>query len=148
MTRTTNKIALTIALILTVGISSSFAKTTNGNDDMVTASFRKDFKKGQLMNIEIKREYTKVTFTMGDQVMFAFYSGSGDLLAVTRNLLSSQLPIQLLMSLKQNYSNYWITDLFEVNSEDQTHYYVTLQNADGKKTLRAGNTEDWTTFHP
>jgi hypothetical protein len=78
--------------------------------------------------------------------MFAYYSGDGDLLAVIRNILSTQLPIQLLMELKQNHSDCWITDLFEIDSNGQTVYYATLENSDTRLTLRSDNTSSWETF--
>ncbi len=118
-------------------------------DDLIVASFKKDFKKGELMQVEIKKDYTKLTFKMSNLVLFAFYSGNGELLAVTRNILSTQLPIQLLMDLKQNYGNYWITDLFEMSSNGETNYYATLENADARITLRSNSTDNWEkSYHP
>ncbi len=63
-------------------------------------------------------------------------------MAVTRNIVSSQLPLNLLTSLKKHYSNTWITDLFEFNSDNQDNYYITLENADTKTTLRS-NGDNW-----
>jgi hypothetical protein len=100
------------------------------------------------MSMEVKKEYFKVTFKLNNMVLFAFYSGNGELLAVVRNILSTQLPIQLLMDLKETYSKYWITDLFEINSDNQTTYYVTLQNADGRVSLRSGNAATWEAYRP
>ena len=152
------KIAIVAALFLTVGLSSSFATpVSTGNtasvsapardgNDLITASFHKDFKHAELMGIEVKKAYTKVTFKLNNMVLFAFYSGNGELLAVVRNILSTQLPIQLLMDLKETYSKYWITDLFEINSDNQTTYYVTLQNADGRVSLRSGNAATWEAY--
>jgi hypothetical protein len=153
------KIAIVAALFLTVGLSSGFATPVSINNastvspardgnDLVTASFHKDFKHAELMGIEVKKAYTKVTFKLNNMVLFAFYSGNGELLAVVRNILSTQLPIQLLMDLKETYNNYWITDLFEINSDNQTTYYVTLQNADGHVSLRSDNTATWETYRP
>jgi len=36
-------------------------------------------------------------------------------MAVTRNIVSSQLPVSLLMNFKKHYSEFWITDLFEMS---------------------------------
>jgi hypothetical protein len=148
------KIAIVAILFLTVGLSSSFATPVftgtparDGND-LITASFHKDFKHAELMSMEVKKEYFKVTFKLNNMVLFAFYSGNGELLAVVRNILSTQLPIQLLMDLKETYSKYWITDLFEINSDNQTTYYVTLQNADGRVSLRSGNAATWEAYRP
>jgi hypothetical protein len=141
----TKKFALTIALFLTVGISSSFAATNIGNDG-VLASFHKEFRSANVLKVENKKDYTKVTFNLNDVVMFAYYSENGDLLAVVRNILSTQLPIRLLMDLKQNYADCWITDLFEMDSNGQTIYFASVENSDMKITLRSGNSTSWETY--
>jgi len=75
--------------------------------------------------------------------MFAFYSDNGDLLAVTRNIRSSQLPISLLLELKNKYNSYWISDLFELIVDDQSNYYITLENDNSKLTLRSSDNNSW-----
>jgi hypothetical protein len=144
----TKKFALTAALFLTVGIGSSFAAPAdNGNgNDIVIASFHKEFRTADVMQVENKKEYTKVTFSMNGVVMFAYYSENGDLMAVVRNILSTQLPIRLLMELKQNHTECWITDLFEMDSNGQTVYYVSLENSDTRITLRSSNSTSWETY--
>jgi hypothetical protein len=142
------KVVFIAALFLTVGISSSFATPTREGNDAIVASFHKDFKRAELMGMEIKKDYTKVTFRLNNLVLFAFYSSNGELLAVVRNIVSTQLPIQLLMELKQKYNDFWITDLFEMSSNGETNYYVTLQNADTKVTLRSNSSSDWETYRP
>jgi len=136
------KLAIAVALLLTVGVTSSFA-TPNDKTDVIKASFRKDFKKAELMEMEAGDSYNKLTFKMNDMVLYAFYTDNGELLAVTRNIKSSQLPIQLLLELKRDYANYWITDLFEFNGDGSNSYYVTLENADTSVTLRATSSDNW-----
>ena len=136
------KLAIAVALLLTVGVTSSFATSTD-KTDVIKASFRKDFKKAELIEMEANLSYNKLTFKMNDMVLYAFYSDNGELLAVTRNIKSSQLPIQLLLDLKRDYANYWITDLFEFNGDGTNSYYVTLENADTSITLRANSSDNW-----
>jgi hypothetical protein len=166
----TKKFALMAALFLTAGIGSSFAApatpatftapanhgtnvianhgagviSNHGTD--VIAVFHKEFRTADVMQVEQKKEYTKVTFRMTGVVMFAYYSADGDLLAVVRNILSTQLPIRLLMDLKQNHPDCWITDLFEVDHDGQTVYYAALENSDLKLTLRSADNSSWETY--
>jgi hypothetical protein len=137
--------AFILALVLTVVSSFSFA---NGNDDItkqVRASFKQDFKNAQLISSEVHSKFTKLTFKMNDIVLFAFYADNGQLLAVVRNILSSQLPTDLMVDLKKSYSSYWITELFELNGDGQNCYYVSLENADNKITLRS-NGDEWEVY--
>jgi hypothetical protein len=142
------KIAFIVAMFMIVGIGSSFAAPTRDSNDLIVASFHKDFKRAELMGMELKKDYTKVTFKLNSLVLYAFYSANGELIAVVRNIVSTQLPIQLLMDLKQNYSSYWITDLFEMSSDGETNYFITLENANGRITLRSNNTSNWESYHP
>jgi hypothetical protein len=148
MSRTiASKIALALALALTM-VSTSFANTSNDDHNTaVTASFHKDFKKAELLTSETGKNYTKLTFRMNDMVLFAFYSEEGQLLAVTRNIKSNQLPINLLLQVKQDYANYWISELFEFNSDGNNAYYITLENADSSVTLRSSGNETWEVYN-
>jgi len=131
------------ALLLTV---ASFAKPVDSVKGEINASFKKNFRNAQLMNTETHEAFTRLTLKMNNVIMFAFYSNTGDLLAVTRNILSSQLPMNLLLSLKNDYSDYWITELFEFTSDDQSCYYVSLESADLKVTLRS-NGDTWEVYN-
>ncbi|MHA4811958.1 hypothetical protein ACX0G9_27930 [Flavitalea flava] len=140
------KIILSLATVLMMGISTFAAK----NDDVITLqaqkSFNKEFTSAKNVQWEQSQTYVKATFTMNDQVLFAYYNNAGELTAVIRNITSSQLPINLLTELKNTYSGFWISDLFETASNDQTTYYVTLENADKKIVLESNGPNGWNVF--
>ena len=136
--------ALTAALLLTLGVSTSFAANTTDNGG-VNASFRKDFKQAELLSTDAGKDYTKVTFKMNGVILSAFYNDNGELLAMTHNITSSQLPINLLMQIKRDHTDCWISDCFEMVSNGETSYYITLENADIKLTLHS-NGSDWETY--
>lgn len=147
MKRSIKHIALTVAVIMTLGIGSSFAApiAKNGQEN-INNSFHRDFRQAELLSTNAGKDYTKLTFKMHGVILSAFYSDNGELLAVTRNIPSSQLPLRLLMDLKNNYANYWITDLFEINTNGSSSYYITLENADTKLTLRS-NEAAWDSYN-
>ncbi|HZE82952.1 MAG TPA: hypothetical protein VE035_01525 [Puia sp.] len=152
---------LVSSLMLTLGLSYSFAAPTtpitpatpatiNASTDEITvevkASFKREFKNAEVLSWDVTRKFTKVTFRMNDIIMFAYFSDNGQLLAVTRNIRSNQLPITLQVSLKKNYSEYWITDLFEINGDEQNCYYITLETADKKLVMRSIDNEKWEVY--
>jgi hypothetical protein len=146
MKRTITTFALTAALLLTLGVGSSFARNTNNGDDNVNAYFHKDFRQVELLDTKTSPDYTRFTFKMSGMILTAFYSNKGELLAVTHNIPSTQLPLQLLIQVRRNYSGYWISDLFEYSANGSTSYFLTLENADNKITLRS-NEGDWETYN-
>jgi hypothetical protein len=140
------KMILVWALMLTVGLSSSFANFAETVSQQVVNAFKKDFSDAQNVTWEVGKTFTKATFKMHDQVLFAFYSKEGELTAVTRNIVSDQLPINLLTSLKKGYGDYWISDLFELAANGNTTYYVTLQDGDQQVILKSSGSINWEVF--
>jgi len=140
------QVILSIATVLMMGVSA-FAGSNNDNVNQQTKqSFQKDFSTARNISYEQKTDYVKVTFSINDQVLFAYYNNNGQLQAVVRNIVSDQLPITLLTDLKKGYSDYWISDLFEVASDDQTSYYVTLESKDKTVVLKSEGTSSWSVF--
>jgi|SRR6186713_112127 len=139
------KTILSIAIVFMMG-TSAFAGTNDEVNQLAVRSFHKEFVNAKNIVWEQKQDYVKVTFSMNDQVLFAYYNNEGDLTAVVRNIISDQLPISLLTSLKNEYTSFWISDLFEIASNDQTTYYVTIENADKKIVLRSNGTENWSVY--
>jgi hypothetical protein len=143
------KAAVVMACVFALPAMYSFAAPSykvagNGNKE-IKASFAHDFEHAVLMSTEAHDNFTKVVFKLNEQVMTAFYSNSGELLAVTRNIVSSQLPVSLMMSFRKHYADYWITDLFEMSQDAQSNYYLTLENVDARVTLRS-NGDSWEVY--
>jgi hypothetical protein len=49
-------------------------------------------------------DFVRATFTMDGSVLFAYFQPDGEMIAVTRNILSDQLPINLMVTLKNKYA--------------------------------------------
>lgn len=133
-------------MMLTIGLTSTFANNEGSINQRAVSSFRKDFTNAQDVKWENNKDFVKATFRMNDQVMYAYYSQTGDLMAVTRNILSNQLPINLLANLKKSYGTYWISDLFEVSSTTDASYYVTLQSAEHTLVLKSTGISGWEVY--
>lgn len=136
-------IALTLfCSVLTV---SSFAK-----DEKVTPvvlhTFETSFRSAQNVQWSKANSLYMATFTLEKQRVMAFFSPEGTLVATGRYLSVTQLPITLQNSLKQDYQDQTIVDLFEVSNEDGTNYYVNLESADKLLTLKSSIGSSWTVF--
>ena len=140
------KSILILAMLLTTIVGSSFANRTDDNKNRAAASFKEDFASAKEVTWEASKEVVKATFKLNDQVMFAYYSESGELMAVVRNMVSGQLPINLLTNLKKNYQGFWITDLFEVSASNESSYYVTMESADNVIVLKSSGLNKWEVF--
>ncbi len=135
------------ALLLIIGAGSTFANNGGaGVNEKVLKSFKKEFATAQDVQWEQSESFAKATFKLNDQVMFAYYSLEGDLLGMTRNIVSTQLPINLLADLRKNYNEYWITDLFEMATGNYTTYYLTIEDSDYKTILKSTGSDNWEVY--
>src|SRR3954467_5090513 len=115
------KIMMMLVLVLTVG--TSFASTgEEAISKQALNAFKKEFAGATEAAWTVGSNYYKVTFSLNDQKLFAYYNAQGEFLAVTRNISSLQLPLTLQTSLKRSYNSYWITHLFEVAKNNGTNY--------------------------
>ena len=121
------------------------------NDDItvsaaVLASFHSAFKNASEVEWKQSGNYYKADFAFNSQYVTAYYDATANLVAVTRNISSYQLPVTLQTKLKASYETYWISDLFELSNENGTSYYVTLENSDAKITLKSTVSNEWAVY--
>jgi hypothetical protein len=140
------KSILTIGAMLTIALSSAFANNYEGVSQKVKTSFSDNFTTVSNVQWQQDKNFAKATFTMNSQVMNAYYNDNGELMAITRNILSNQLPINLMAGIKKDYSNHWISDLFEIAADNETSYYVTLENADETIILKSNDFNTWSVY--
>lgn len=140
---------MTTLLVVTLSITSLFAnnsKNRNNIDERVEKSFKKTFASAQQESWSRVNNLNKVQFNLNGQVLFAYLDDEGTLVGVYRNILSTQLPISLMTEIKEEYSEYWISTLFEVANEGATTYYITLENAGQQLVLKSENSSSWSVF--
>jgi len=136
-----------IIIMLAVAISSltAFAREENVSTTVLN-SFNKQFAGAKEVQWTTTNDYYKAAFVYNGQNVNAFYQLDGGLIAMTRNISSLQLPISLQTNLKNNYSKYWISDLFEVSNNEGTSYYITIENAETKIILKSNDTGKWNNY--
>ena len=132
-------------LLVTISTGSALANEETVSQQVLNA-FKKEFVDAKDVSWQNNKEYVKATFSLNDQVMFAYYNQEGDLLAITRNISSEKLPISLLTSLKKSYNGYWITELFEMVADGKGNYYITLENADFELVLKSDEFGGWEVY--
>jgi len=138
------KLLLVLGLVATMGVCSAYP--SERVSQKVLTSFKTEFTNAQNVEWETGNNYFRASFTMNEQRIFAYYNVNGELLSIARYISSIQLPVNLFTDIKNNYSKYWITDLFEVSNSEGLHYYVTLETADSKLVMHSGNGGSWSTY--
>jgi len=139
---------LILILIVSLGtteLAIGADKKDNVNEQ-VSLSFSRDFAGALNVTWQQEKKYEKATFTLDGLIMSAYYTEEGELKMVSRNILSDHLPLILLLNLKKNYSNYWISDLMEMTSENTTTWYVKLETGENALILKSGPYNEWVIY--
>jgi hypothetical protein len=135
------KMMLTLAIVVSsIGVAFAGEEEVNAK---VLGAFKNEFKSATDIKWTIGTNYYQAAFVYNEQHVSAFYNLEGDLLGLTRYISPADLPLALQSDLKKSYDSYWISDLFEVSNDEGTTYYITLEDADTKKVLKATDGRSW-----
>ena len=111
----------------------------------VLKSFQSTFTAAKAVEWTTTDNLIKARFELNGQVVSAYYNNSGSMLAVTRNITTHQLPLSLQTSLKKEFNSFWVSDLFELNNDEGTTYYATIETAETKVVLYSSN-KSWSVY--
>ena len=135
---------IALTFLVTLFTQPTFA-TERDVTPTVLKSFHTTFSSAKDVEWSTGDNYFKAQFDLSGQVVSAYYSTDGNLLAVTRNITTHQLPLSLQTTLKKGHEGAWVTDLFEMSNDEGTSYYVTLETADSKVVLKS-NSNGWNAY--
>ena len=141
MKKTILSIALGLALL-----STAFAKAPERATNRAIASFTKEFHQASDVIWSSNSNYIMAAFEIDNQTQFAYYDYQGNLVGVVHHILTSSLPADLSGDIKKHYSNYWVSELFQVSSDQDDAYYIQLKNADETIVLTTEGTGSWNLY--
>jgi len=137
-------ILIAVALLAST-FTKSFASDGPTVEPTVLKSFKTTFANATEVDWSTTQDLYKAVFLLNGQYITAYYNGDGTMQALSRHISAASLPMMLQTTLKTDYKNLWITDVFEVTNDNGLHYYVTLENADTKVILKSLATT-WGTY--
>ena len=138
------KLIAIAAFIMASASIGAFANDDHGISREIAASFKKDFNSANHVSWQNQDGYSIARFKINDQFMTAYYGRNGVLVAVLHNIPVDHLPLLLLTELQNDYSTYWVTDLFEAATDGESHYHLTLENGEQTLKLKSVGSTDWT----
>jgi hypothetical protein len=146
------KVILAAVLSSVLLVNAAFAnKNDNANKNenvsyKVEAAFKQEFAQAKDVSWQKTDNYYKAVFKMNNELVNAYFTPEGEMLGITHNMLSTQLPINLQTSLRKEYDGYWITELFEFSRQDANGYFITIENADRVLILQSTDGSTWSTY--
>lgn len=136
---------IVLALALTTLVTTGFSRNKDEINKEVLYSFSQTFSNAKDVKWEAKKDFIRAKFTIEGQTMYAYYKETGQQIALTRNILTTQLPLELATSLRAKYDSFWLADLFEVSADGVTTYYATIRNGSHIIVLKS-DAFGWSTF--
>lgn len=127
---------VTLSLVLTAGVTQAFAHTTSG-DPIKKETFSRRFVGAENVKwTSLADGYEKVAFTLGGTRAEAYFSSDGELLGTVRNIFYSQLPLLVMQTVSNRFTDAVIIEVKEINNSDGTAYRVVLEHQDKKYNIR------------
>lgn len=133
------------ALALLMMTSATFANAVTPPEKVVSTLY-KDFTNVNNINWKETANFYKVSFTSDNKPLEAFYSFDGELIGLSRNLSIDQLPMNLIKEAKEKGANSQVAELFELQTDRGTEYFITFKNDKGGKTYKSGG-EIWSRYY-
>lgn len=137
-------ILLMMAILVSIG--SRAAVNRDEVSPQVIKAFQAKFGAAKEVTWSVNETYYKVTFSLYDNWLMAYYSKEGKLVNVIRHIAAKQLPMFLINSFQARYPHYWLSELFELSTEDGVTYFMTLENAEKKIIIKSAYGSDWTLY--
>ena len=133
-----------LALVLTTVIASAFSEIPSNT--AVLNAFHKSFAEAKNIEWTIKKDFYRAKFSVNDEVMYAYYKEDGELMAITRNITTEQLPMGLSSTLFNKHKDYYLANLFEVSANGESTYYAAIRKGNCIITLQASAAGEWKFF--
>lgn len=134
------------ALLLMI---SFFAQTSRaaepGLTTTVARAFETYFSDAENVQWSPAGDLMKVTFTVHDENLFAFYNAQGELVVTGKYMTVKQLPKNAQKRLAEAAIGYKITEVFEIDDDQNSKYYATINNGTEEKILVSSGGK-WGTF--
>lgn len=110
------------ALAVTVITSSAFA---SGEEDKEKAlkNLKKEFAAAKDVQWKLTDDYLKASFTWNNQQLEVFYNAEGDMIAQSKHIEPTNLPIDAQKRIAKKYHNYAFGEVVEFSSNELGHYY-------------------------
>lgn len=141
-----NKKFLSLATALFLLISTSFAAINNSIPEGIVKDLNQHFSNASEVSWSATNNYYKASVNMQGKFLEVFYNIDGSFIGISRNITVDQLPLTLIKDVQAEKANAYVSDLFELVTEQAgTEYYITYKNGVETKVYR-GAADGWNLY--
>lgn len=128
------KLFFAVLIAASAGISAFAADVTHVNY-RVRSAFDAAFAGATDVSWHITPRYVAFAFQLNNEKMEAFYSPEGEQIGISRHVSFDKLPASAIKKIKKNYPDYQVKEAIQMDINDESNYYVSLQNGNLKRIL-------------
>ncbi|MGC4100582.1 hypothetical protein [Ferruginibacter sp.] len=109
--------------------TSAFAKGPEKVSSTVKAEFAKSFTEASNVKWEKNADFYFASFVINETDASAAYNEKGELVGFSRVIANDQLPLNVSLAIAGKYQGYTVAKTAtELTYEDQTSYYISVEN--------------------
>ncbi|MBE7172420.1 MAG: hypothetical protein INR73_17670 [Williamsia sp.] len=131
------KLFATVFMAVSVSISL-FAQDANQTYSKAVTSFDDTFTGASNVVWSFGEDFTKATFFQDNHRVEVFYNAAGDFVATTTQIKLEDAPAYVKKAVEKKYSNYSVNEAFVFKADDQTKYFISLED-ERENIVLAGN---------
>lgn len=131
------KIIAILTLVAVFTSSAVFARDKSVSNKKVMDSFNKEFVGAEDVSWYSTKDKYVAKFTMRESKVTAHFDREGNLLATSRYISDSDLPLNVITRLMKKFPDQKIHSIVEYDANDNTTYVVTLESETHWTVLKA-----------
>ena len=116
------------ALFAVTFITSAFAADVTNINTNIMKNFTSSFKNATNVLTVAGEDYTKVSFTLEDQKMEAFYDAEGEMIGLSRTIKVENLPVEAKRTFARKYAAYTAKEAIYFEGINESAYFISADN--------------------
>ena len=129
-----SKKIMIVAVAATLIATSAFAGGEE-NKAKAISNLKKEFNTAKDIEWKVTENFIKASFNWNDQQLEVFYNYDGDMIAKSRHINPTSLPIDAQQEISKKYAGYKFDETVEYNGQEGDHYFYTSMIKENKKVL-------------
>ena len=121
------KIFVSLSLILTTAVSTTFAHTVTLPDRDVEKVFKKEFAGAEQVTWSREENYQKATFILGGYRVVAYFNEENEFAGCIRNILYDQLPLMVTKTFDNKFPGADLLEISEITNSEGTSYLLRME---------------------
>ncbi len=129
------KLFIAALIVLAAGSSAFALDVTKSVSNKLRSSFDVLYPGARNVAWEEGKDFLSASFTLDEVKQTAFFTKEGEVIGTSQHVELGKLPSKALNRIKKEYASYKITDSIEFTQNEQSSFYVMVEDGNKKIAL-------------